>query len=130
MSSFFIIKNIHVACAVISICGFVLRGIWMARSSGLLHNRWIKRLPHVVDSLLLLTAFIMLYQLQMNPFAHPWLATKIVLLLVYILLGMVALHWGPSRNSRVVAWLLAIMVFMFMVSVAIAKSGYGIMTYF
>lgn len=130
MNTYLIIKVVHIVCAVLSISGFVLRGIWLIRSSAMLHNRWLKRLPHIVDTLLLVSALILVYQTAQYPFVQPWLTTKVLLLLLYILLGMVALRWGKSRRLRIGAWLLAVMVFLYIVSVALSKSSSGIMHYF
>lgn len=130
MNSYLLIKYIHVSCAVLSLTGFVIRGIWLIQSSSMLQNRWVKRLPHLVDILLLSTALIMVYQSAQYPFVEPWLTTKVLLLLLYILLGMVALRWGKTRNIRIAAWLLAVLVFLYIVAVALSRSSSGILHYF
>lgn len=130
MNTYLIIKNIHITCAVLSITGFVIRGIWLIRSSAWLQHRWVKRLPHVVDTLLLISALILVYQSAQYPFVQHWLTTKVLLLLLYILLGMVALRWGRTRRIRISAWFLAVMVYLYIVVVAITRSSSGIMQYF
>ncbi len=130
MNTYLIIKNIHITCAVLSITGFVIRGIWLIRSSAWLQHRWVKRLPHVVDTLLLISALILVYQSAQYPFVQHWLTTKVLLLLLYILLGMVALRWGRTRRIRISAWVLAVMVYLNIVVVAITRSSSGIMQYF
>lgn len=130
MNAYLIIKNIHITCAVLSITGFVIRGIWLIRSSAWLQHRWVKRLPHVVDTLLLISALILVYQSAQYPFVQHWLTTKVLLLLLYILLGMVALRWGRTRRIRISAWFLAVMVYLDIVVVAITRSSSGIMQYF
>ena len=47
------IKNLHIASVVLSGCLFLLRGIWMLRESTMLQQRWVKIIPHIVDTLLL-----------------------------------------------------------------------------
>ena len=130
MNTYLIIKNIHITCAVLSITGFVIRGIWLIRSSAWLQHRWVKRLPHVVDTLLLISALILVYQSAQYPFVQHWLTTKVLLLLLYILLGMLALRWGRTRRIRISAWVLAVMVYLNIVVVAITRSSSGIMQYF
>jgi len=130
MNSYLFIKNIHIACALLSITGFVLRGIWLIRSSPWLQQPWVKRLPHFIDTLLLITALMMVYQSAQYPFVQHWLTTKVLLLMLYILLGMVALRWGKTRNIRIAAWLLAVMVFLYIVVVAMTKSSSGILQVF
>ena len=130
MNAYLIIKNIHITCAVLSIIGFVMRGIWLIRSSAWLQHRWVKRLPHVVDTLLLISALILVYQSAQYPFVQHWLTTKVLLLLLYILLGMLALRWGRTRRIRISAWFLAVMVYLNIVVVAITRTSSGIMQYF
>lgn len=123
------IKIIHISCAVLSFSGFFLRGIWMLSDSSLLYKRWVKTVPHIVDALLLFSAFLMLYILHWSVLDYLWLQVKIGALLVYIALGMLALKPGRSKRVRFVAWLLGLLVFLFIVSVAVSKSVFGFVVY-
>ena len=98
-----IIKLIHVTTALLSISGFVARGILMLRGSPLLQARWVKVLPHVNDTLLLASAIILAAQWGWAALQMPWLLAKIAALLFYIALGMVALHAGRSKRVRMLA---------------------------
>ena len=122
MSTFYLI---HVSCALLSISGFALRGHWMLTDNPRLQHRASKTLPHVLDTLLLGSAAAILFQWGASPFAMPWLSAKIVALLVYIGLGMVALRFGRSRRVRATAWLLAMLSAAYIVSVAVTKSPWG-----
>lgn len=124
------IRYVHIACAIISISGFILRGIWMLQGSGLLQSRLAKVVPHVVDSLLLLSALILLFMSDWSVLDHTWLQVKLLALLVYIGLGMMALKYAASRTSRLFSWLAAIGVFAYIVSVALAKSPLGVLYWF
>jgi uncharacterized membrane protein SirB2 len=119
------LKLIHVTCAFASIAGFALRGYWMAVDNPLLKHRVTKVLPHIIDTLLLGAALALLIVLHLSPLTQPWLGTKIIALLLYIGLGMVALRFGRSKRIRVSAWLLALLMAGFMVSVAYSKSPLG-----
>ena len=125
-----ILKTIHMACAVLSFCGFFLRGIWMLQESALLQQRWVKIPPHIVDTVLLASAIIMAVSLRQSPLEQPWLAAKIIALLVYIGLGMVALGHGRSKTTRLYAWLLGLLVFTYIASVALSRSALGWLVYF
>jgi uncharacterized membrane protein SirB2 len=57
--------------------------------------------------------------------AQPWLMTKIIALLVYVGLGLVALRFGRSKGIRALAWLLGMVVFGYIVAVAMSKSALG-----
>jgi uncharacterized membrane protein SirB2 len=121
------LKLIHVSCAFVSIAGFALRGYWMVVDNPLLQHRVAKVLPHVIDTLLLSSALTLLMVLQLSPLTQPWLSAKIIALLVYIGLGMVALRFGQSKKIKVSACLLALLTAGYMVSVAYSKSPLGIL---
>jgi len=119
------IKILHVSCVTLSFFGFFLRGIWMLSSSDLLQKKWVKTLPHVVDATLLTSALIMLYVYQWSVLEQFWLQVKIVALLAYIGLGMLALKPGRPKWVRFAAWVAGLMVFLFIVSVALSRSVFG-----
>lgn len=117
--NFFTLKALHIACVLLSYALFFLRGMWMLRTSPLLQARWVKVLPHVVDTLLLGSAIMLAVQLNISPFSAPWLMAKIIALLCYIGLGMLAIKRGRTRRIRLAAWLAAQAVFFYIVAVAL-----------
>ena len=119
------LKTIHVTCAVLSFAGFFIRGIWMLRDSALLQQRWVKISPQVVDTVLLVSAIMLAVQLRLTPMAQPWLMAKIISLLAYIGVGLVALRFGRSKPVRLFAWLLGLIIFVYIISVALSKSAMG-----
>lgn len=123
-------KTIHVICVVLSLSGFFVRGIWMMQGSPRLKQRWVKTAPHIIDTLLLISAIVLAVQWKLSPFEQPWLMAKIIALLVYIAAGMVALRFGSTMTIRVSAWLFGLVVFSYIVSVAISKSVLGWLVYF
>ncbi len=116
------IKLIHVSCVLASYTLFVLRGIWMLRSSHLLQQQWVKVAPHVVDTLLLASAVTLAIKLKISPLAAPWLMSKIIALLFYISLGTIAIKRGKTRSVRLAAWIAAQGVFFYIVSVALTHN--------
>lgn len=116
------LKLTHVSCALLSIAGFALRGYWMISGNGLLGHRLTRVLPHLVDTLLLGSAIGMLVIWHTGPLALDWLSAKIIALLCYIGLGMVALRFGRSRRVRAAAFALALLTAAYIVAVAFAKS--------
>jgi len=115
------LKITHVSCVAISYVLFVLRGIWMMRESAMLRRRWVKIVPHLVDTLLLASAVALAVMSHQYPLADGWLTAKVVGLLIYIGLGTVALKRGKTRRMRVMAWLAAQAVFFYIVAVAIMR---------
>lgn len=116
--SYFLLKHIHVSCAVISFALFFLRGIWSFNGSPIMRQRWVKIVPHVVDTLLLASALALAFTIQQYPFVDGWLTAKFFGLVLYILLGTLALKYGKTKAVRVSAWLAALAVFAYIVLVA------------
>jgi uncharacterized membrane protein SirB2 len=121
-SALLLIKQAHIICALISVSGFVLRGVWMMRGSSLLRRPAVRVAPHIVDTLLLATAIALLALHGWSPLGFPWLIAKIVGVLVYILAGSIALKYGRTRRTRVTAFILALGAFAYIVAVALSRN--------
>lgn len=106
----------------ISITGFTVRGVWMLIDSPRLKAKWIKVAPHINDSVLLVSGILLAIQIRQYPFINGWLTAKVLGLLVYISLGMVALRFGKTKVTKALAFLSAIMVFVYIVLVAMTKN--------
>ena len=119
------LKLIHVTSAIVSGSGFALRGWWMLRGSTLLQHRLVRILPHVVDSLFLLSGVGLVATLGVPVLAQPWLVAKLAAVVVYIVLGMIALRRGRTRAVRSIALVLALATFAYIVGVALSKSVLG-----
>jgi len=115
-------KQLHIACALLSGGGFFFRGILMMRDSALLRTKLIKIAPHVVDTVLLISAIILASQWSWAALTMPWLLAKIVALFVYVALGTLALRLGRTKAVRSLAWLAALGVFVYIVAVAVTKN--------
>lgn len=100
----------------------MLRGIWMMQNSSILQRRWVKILPHVIDTVLLASAVTLVTMIQQYPGMSTWLSTKIGGLLLYIILGMMALRFGKSRKIKIISWITAQIVFFYIVLVALTKN--------
>jgi len=119
------LKTIHVTFVALSFAGFFIRGIWMLKDSPLLQQRWVRITPQIVDTVLLVSAIVLAVQLQFSPMEQPWLMAKIIALMVYIGAGLVALRFGRDKRIRLLAWLFGLLVFIYIVSVAMSKSVLG-----
>lgn len=117
-----LLKMIHVGSVILSYSLFFLRGIWLMQDSVNLRQRWVKILPHIVDTLLLTSAIALAMTIQQNPLDNSWLTAKVTGLLLYIGLGMIALRFGKTRKTRITAWIAAQCVFIYIVLVALTKS--------
>ena len=116
--SYFALKYVHVGAVIVSFGQFFLRGLWMMATPEKLAARWVRVVPHVIDTVLLVSAIALAVLTTQYPFVQPWLTAKVLALLVYILLGTVAIRRGRTRRARIVAWILALIVFASIVAVA------------
>ncbi len=116
------LKMLHVGCVATSYALFVLRGLWMMLRPERLRRRWVRILPHVVDTVLLGSAVAMALMIRQYPFAAGWLTAKLLALLLYIVLGSVALRRGRTRMQRLAAWVAAQGMFFYIVAVALTRS--------
>ncbi|MCK5881144.1 MAG: SirB2 family protein, partial [Sinobacterium sp.] len=57
-------KHLHMTLALLSFIGFVVRSFWAAKGSSLLSNKWVKVVPHIIDTLLLLSAISLVIIIQ------------------------------------------------------------------
>ena len=122
------LKILHVLSAIASVGGFILRGYWMFTANASLDRRIAKTLPHIIDTILLGSAVGMLFIWHSSPFSINWLSAKIIALLLYIGLGLVALRFGKTRRVRTAFWLMAIVVAAYIFSIALTKSALGFLT--
>ena len=119
------IKAMHIGCAILSIGGFLVRGVLRLRDSPLLGVRWMRIAPHVIDTILLASALWLAWVSGQYPFAQGWLTAKVLALVAYIALGSVALRYGRSRGDRAVAFVLALGAAAYIVSVALSRDPLG-----
>lgn len=117
-----LLKLVHVGAVVVSIVGFAARGAGALSGADWVRARAMRVLPHVVDTVLLGSALALAWALRMSPHQQPWLAAKVVALLAYIALGMVALKPSRPRAVRAGAYAAALLCAAYIVGVAITKS--------
>lgn len=90
--------------------------------SPLIQKRWVKSAPHIVDTLLLISAVALAFTIHQYPFKDAWLTAKILAVLLYIGMGFVALSNGIGKQFRIFSWLAAQAVFAYIVLVAISHN--------
>lgn len=120
------IKLLHIALVLTSGSFFALRG-----AAVLAGARWAtapaaRRASVAIDSALLAAALALLAVLHLNPFTVGWLATKLALLVVYVVIGTYALRLARTRGGRAVAYVASLAVFLFMYTVARAHHPLGL----
>lgn len=122
--SYLILKSLHLATIALTLALFILRGAWMMADSPRLQARWVRIVPHINDTLLLSSGIALAVLVQQYPLVHGWLTAKFFALIAYILLGTIALKRGRTKAQRVTAWVAALLVFGYMVAVAMAHAPF------
>ena len=118
------LKTLHLSTIVLTLALFVLRGVWMMADSPRLQARWVRIVPHLNDTLLLASGIGLAVLTQQYPLVHGWLSAKFFALLLYIVLGTFALKRGKTRGQRIAAWVAALLVFGYMVAVALTHDPF------
>ncbi|MFC0227246.1 SirB2 family protein [Serratia aquatilis] len=110
MAAYTVLKNLHLLTVFISITLFILRFFWKWRDSPMMQKRWVKITPHVNDTVLLVSGAALVVMLKLYPLfgMDSWLTEKLFGVIIYILLGYVALgkktqNWAARTWAFVLA---------------------------
>lgn len=119
------IKGLHLTLVVVSGLLFAARGAGVL--AGQAWPMWplARRISVLIDVALLSAGVTLWVLLSWHPLQHPWLGTKLALLLVYIVLGSLALKRAPRRGQRAGFFVAALLVYAFMASVAVSHQPWG-----
>lgn len=120
---YILFKHLHLTTVALSLLGFVLRLLWRLMDSPLTKKKLVKVLPHVNDTILLLSGIVLVWYLGLYPWEQGWLAAKLIGLLCYIYLGAKALK-GQSVGQKLGYGVIALAVFGYIVTVAITKTPF------
>ncbi|MCP4320266.1 MAG: SirB2 family protein [Psychromonas sp.] len=120
---YLLIKHLHITMAYLSISLFIFRSILSIRSSTLLQHKLLKILPHIIDTLLLSCAILLMITIQQYPFVNSWLTAKLIALLTYIVVGTIAIKRGKTAVIRFWATIISVVIFSYIVAVAKAHNA-------
>lgn len=114
-------KHLHMTLAVISISLFTLRFIWLLTKSSKLSAKWVKIVPHIVDTLLLTVGVVMAVQYSMNPIEQLWLGEKLLAIVAYIFTGYYTLKLARNKAMQIIGYLGAMGWIMLIVRLAMTR---------
>ena len=129
MTPYIAVYWLHVTSVIVSGSFFLVRGIWMLMESNLLNHRFVRIAPHVNDTVLLSAAIGLAVMSGQYPFMQDWLTAKFFALVAYIILGIYALRQGATKPVRAICLVLALLTYMYLVSVALSRSPLGFLVY-
>lgn len=113
------VKTIHLAAVHLSVLGFILRAIWMLMGSGMLEKKLVKVLPHIIDTVLLISALALWYGFSFA--MQEWIIAKWIGLIGYIVFGTIALKRGKTMGIRIGALIAALICIALIFSAAYSK---------
>lgn len=121
MPSYEVLKLGHIVLVVSSVLLFLWRG-WLAQDPAAVLPRFWRWLPHTVDTVLVLSALGLL-RLSNGLWwtSVYWLKAKLVVLLVYVVLGSIAVKRGRNWQVRQHAYVGALGCVVLMISLAVLK---------
>lgn len=119
--SYLAIKHLHMTCAALSGMLFLARGILMLRESPLRQKRALNTSSHLIDTVLLTSALTMAVWSAQYPFVQAWLTAKVIAVVAYIVIGAVALKRGKTKAIRTGAFVVALLLFGYIVKLALTK---------
>jgi uncharacterized membrane protein SirB2 len=125
---YFELRALHIGAVIASGALFTVRAL----AVNLAGARWpltrpVRMFSYAVDGLLLVAAVLLTTVIRQYPFVNAWLTAKLVLLVVYILLGYAALR-GHTRARRLACLVAALGTYGFIVTVARAHDPLGFLT--
>ena len=114
------LKYAHITCVALSGALFAWRSLRLI-ARGRHPAGWERVVPHIVDTLLLTTALVLVFMLRLNPLAHGWLAVKLGAVVAYIGFGFMTLRFARSHGQRVAAFCCATFSFLYVILVALTR---------
>jgi uncharacterized membrane protein SirB2 len=121
-----LLKIVHIGAVALSGAGFVIRYVLAVTGRPPRHG-WSRMAPHAIDTVLLASALGLASVGGLRPLEVPWLEAKLVGLLLYIVVGSVALKRGRTPPIRATAFAAALFAYSWIVSVAVTKSPLGLL---
>ncbi len=112
------IRFVHILAISLSGGVFALRG--MGALAGMRWPQWaaVRYLSYGIDTVLLTAALMLVTILPGAMFANGWLTAKLVLVVVYVVLGVFALRRGRTCGMRAGCYAAALLVFAAIVGIA------------
>ncbi|MBN8947782.1 SirB2 family protein [Rhodanobacter sp. UC4437_H4] len=113
------IKAVHILCVLLSGGLFALRGLMaQTRLAGVAQGAPLRLLSYTIDTVLLTAALMLVSILPGALFANGWLTVKLILLLAYVALAMLAMKRVHAPRARMIFYVAALATYTWMLGVA------------
>lgn len=116
-----IVKHTHLTAIALSVLLFLVRFVLNALQSPMAQKKWLKIVPHIVDTVLLITVVTLCILLKQYPFVDAWVTEKLLALVMYIFMVTLALKLGRNGFMRGVGLVGALCSIAYAGMVAVSK---------
>lgn len=115
-------KHSHLLFVVITLVLFNFRFFWKQLAPQKPLHKIFRIIPHINDTLLLLTGALMAYTVKFIPFVNAnWLGVKLILLILYICFGLIALKATARSQQAIIGYILTMLSVIIMICLAVIK---------
>jgi uncharacterized membrane protein SirB2 len=116
------IREVHIGCVALSGCLFFIRGSLHLAGYAIANHSILRVSSVLIDTVLLSAAVLLTLIVRQFPLTDGWLTMKLVLLLVYIVLGSLALKRARRRRTQAIAFAAALLTYLAIIGVAVTHS--------
>ncbi len=124
MPGYLMVKHFHMTFAILSLLFFIVRACWAVSGSAMLSRPFVRIAPHVIDTLLLVCGLYLLSAIGMQAF----IVAKLIALVLYILLGTMAIKRARTQGQKALFAILAVLVFIYILGAAFKHSPWSWLT--
>jgi len=122
------IKYVHIFAIAVAFALFFLRGIWELRSYPDSQERWVRAIPNIAYIIVAISAGLMLVMSPLRGWPGDWLTVKLVLTGIFAVLAMYLFRVVQATIVKILVWLLALVVFLFVTTIAVLRNPMGILS--
>ena len=122
------LKYLHIVSVAAGFSLLFVRGLWAMQSYPAPQEKWVRVVPHVVDAVLVLSAVAMLAMSPLSGWPGDWLTVKLALVAVYAMLALYLFHGAGPLATRILAWLLGLLVLLFITTIAVLRNPLGVLS--
>ena len=126
--SFLLLKYVHIISVAASFALFFVRGLWVMRAYPESQEPWARMLPHLVDASLVVSAIGILILSPQKGWPGDWLTVKLVLIVLYVAMAQYLFHVARAFVIKALVWILALLVLLFVTTIAVLHDPRGILS--
>ncbi|OGA16994.1 MAG: hypothetical protein A3H32_18650 [Betaproteobacteria bacterium RIFCSPLOWO2_02_FULL_63_19] len=124
--SVFYIKYVHIVAIAVAFALFFVKGIWVLQSYPDSQERWARAVPNIAYAVVAVSAVLMLLESPLKGWPGNWLTVKLVLVAVFAVLSVYLFRVARATIVKMLVWILALGVFLFVTTIAVLRDPIGI----